>query len=185
MTKMRELAQKATPGNAGRFRTTRTDIDRFMEKVSPEPNSGCWLWIGAIRHVTGYASFWNGSDVIHGHRFSYEHFNGKIPDGATIDHLCRIRCCVNPKHLEAVPNRENILRGSGGSAANHKKTHCLKGHEFSQENTRFELTKRWGTVRRICLICYSAAYRKHNKIKKNRKLAARAALAALDALEEP
>jgi hypothetical protein len=69
------------------------------------------------------------------HRASYEAFIGPIPDGMTIDHLCRNRKCVNPSHLEAVPMRVNVLRGVGVTAKNAVKTHCVNGHEFNDQNT--------------------------------------------------
>jgi hypothetical protein len=59
---------------------------------------------------------------------------GPIPEGLTIDHLCRVRHCVNPAHLEAVSERVNILRGNGAGARNARKTHCVKGHAFTPDN---------------------------------------------------
>lgn len=68
-------------------------------------------------------------------------------EGKTIDHLCRNRGCVNPLHLQAVPMRENTLRGFGPSAENARKTHCKRGHEFTPENTYLH------DGRRICKQC--------------------------------
>ena len=69
------------------------------------------------------------------HRFAYETFVGPIPEGLTIDHLCRIRHCVNPEHLEAVTDRVNILRGEGISAQHARATHCPQGHPYDLINT--------------------------------------------------
>lgn len=69
------------------------------------------------------------------HRMFYEHHVGPIPDGLTIDHLCKITRCVNPAHLEPVTQQVNTLRGDGPSAINARKTHCPKGHEYTPENT--------------------------------------------------
>lgn len=65
----------------------------------------------------------------------WEWLRGAIPEGKVIDHLCRNGACVNPGHLEPVTVRENTLRGVGPSAVNAAKTHCLRGHQFTEENT--------------------------------------------------
>jgi hypothetical protein len=64
------------------------------------------------------------------HRHSYRLFVGEIPDGLFIDHLCRVRNCVNPAHLEPVTRKENILRGVGWAAENARKTACPLGHSL-------------------------------------------------------
>ena len=69
------------------------------------------------------------------HRFAYTEAKGAIEDGLTIDHLCRVKACVNPSHLEAVTLRTNILRGENTAAKNARKTHCHRGHPFNEENT--------------------------------------------------
>src|ERR1043166_7685871 len=99
---------------------------RFWSKCIPEPNSGCWLWTGAIKTVTGYGYIWTDKRVASAHRAAYESLVGPIPDGLQIDHRCRIRCCVNPAHLEPVTNVENQRRGLRGELT----THCPAGHEY-------------------------------------------------------
>lgn len=84
-------------------------IEAFESHIHYEPNSGCWLWSGADNGV-GYGKF-RGR---YAHRISWEMHKGPIPDGMHIDHLCRVRCCVNPEHLEPVTNRENARRGNTG-----------------------------------------------------------------------
>lgn len=72
------------------------------------------------------------------HRYAYESIVGPIPNGMVLDHVkqrCGNRACVNPAHLEPVTNRVNILRGSGITALNARKTHCPKGHEYTDANT--------------------------------------------------
>lgn len=90
----------------------RTPIQRFTDKWMPVPESGCWVWTDEDNH-SGYGVFWDGKRSWMAHRFSYEHFVGPIPEGLTLDHLCRVRCCVNPKHLEPVTIQENVRRGAG------------------------------------------------------------------------
>lgn len=106
---------------------------RFWPKV--RKTDGCWLW-GASKYPKGYGMFRFAGRPMQAHRFAYELVVGPIPDGLQIDHLCRVRHCVNPSHLEAVSNRENTLRGVGATAVNAAKTHCERGHEFTPENTR-------------------------------------------------
>lgn len=88
---------------------------------------------------------WNGYGRIRGsvkgveyhffaHRRIYEMLRGPVPDDLTLDHLCRVRHCVNPAHLEPVSNRENVLRGVGPTAENARRTHCRRGHPFAGKN---------------------------------------------------
>lgn len=110
---------------------------RFWRFVSPEPMSGCYLWMGADNQV-GYGQMTiNGRRVL-AHRLSYEMYKGPIPDGLELDHKCRVRCCVNPDHLEPVTRRENVMRGQSPTRFNAEKTHCKRGHEFTIENTKIE-----------------------------------------------
>ena len=140
------------------------EFERFEAKVQPEPNSGCWLWSGACSNG-GYGRFKIEGDMLKlAHRLSYEHFVGPIADGLCIDHLCRVRSCVNPSHLEAVTLRENLLRGEGPSARCARQTHCLRGHEFTEENTYCRRNAR----KRECRTCrnmHSANWKKREKEK--------------------
>ena len=88
-------------------------LDRFNEKwILGVGVNACWLWIGAHKDKRGgYGNFWGGDTTVYAHRWVYEYFRGPIPKGLQIDHLCRIRTCVNPLHLEIVTQRENIRRG--------------------------------------------------------------------------
>jgi hypothetical protein len=121
-------------------------LRRFWAKVYRGPVSECWLW-QAGQSTGGYGQFWDGGDVA-AHRASYEHHVGPIPVGLTLDHLCRVRSCVNPAHLEPVSNRVNVLRGNGACARHARKTHCLRGHAFTKENTRLN-----SSGSRVCRVC--------------------------------
>lgn len=109
-------------------------MERFWNKVDLTAPNGCWMWTAAIdRH--GYGKFWLGGRTVRAHRFSYESLVGPIPGGLELDHLCRVRACVNPTHLEPVTHRENTLRGDTLTARHAAKTHCLRGHPYDEANT--------------------------------------------------
>lgn len=99
------------------------------------PNEqGCLCWLGAIA-PNGYGRMTvNGSSRL-AHRIAWEHFVGHIPDGMTIDHLCRNRACINVAHMEVVTRGENVLRGNSLLAQQSRQTHCVHGHEFTKANT--------------------------------------------------
>lgn len=121
--------------------------DRFWAKVSPEPNSGCWLWDGATSH-NGYPMFSFGQKIVYAHRWYYEQINGSVWQDLDLDHKCRVRCCVNPDHLEPVTRAENLGRGAG--VYGKLKTHCKNGHLLTPETT-YTRTDRPG--HRECLTC--------------------------------
>ena len=109
---------------------------RILDNSIPEPNSGCWFWLGTLT-AAGYGVIGVNYKKFYAHRLSYEAFKGNIPEGLEIDHLCRVRCCVNPDHLEAVTHRVNNQRGDTGKATgarNKAKTHCPRGHPYSGLN---------------------------------------------------
>lgn len=109
-------------------------LERLLGKVSVPESGGCWLWEGYVNNK-GYGRIGVGLDVKYVHRVAYEISNGPIPDGLQIDHLCKVRRCVNPKHLEPVTNRENNFRGESICYKNKRKTHCPKGHCYNTTNT--------------------------------------------------
>ena len=106
---------------------------RFFDKVVVNPETGCWEWT-ACRNRDGYGRFKLDGRKRYAHRVAYELIKGKIPEGLQIDHLCRVRACVNPDHLEPVTCRENLHRGETFNAANAAKTHCPQGHPLSGDN---------------------------------------------------
>ena len=98
----------------------------FWSRITPEPMSGCWLWV-AGQTKAGYGQLRHK----YTHRISYAAAKGPIPDGLHIDHLCRVVSCCNPDHLEAVTCGENIRRGMKGSL----RKACKRGHAYTPDNT--------------------------------------------------
>lgn len=120
--------------------TKREPIDRFVALIEFPEGDGCWVWGGSKKKGTwAYGYFAPHRKPSKAHRWAYEWFVGPIPEGKVIDHLCRNPSCVNPFHLEPVSVRTNTLRGRGPSAVHAVKTHCLRGHEFTPENTYYKL----------------------------------------------
>lgn len=142
-------------------------IDRFLNHVSPEPNSGCWLWLACCTKL-GYGRFNKTTDKsIPAYQMAYELFRGARPAGMDLDHLCRVPNCVNPWHLEAVTHKENMHRGIVGTltaARNQRISHCPRGHAYDEANTRLS-PNRHGTLSRKCKACEvrrAREYRRRN-----------------------
>lgn len=130
-------------------------------RIVPEPNSGCWLWYGTI-NADGYGFTCINNKRKSAHRVSYTVYRGPIPNGMQIDHLCRVRCCVNPDHMEVVTQQENIRRGIVGEN-NRGKTHCLHGHPFDGDNLGLYF-KDGKMIRRRCRACNRKRARRSNRI---------------------
>jgi len=118
-------------------------------------NTGCWLWSGSTT-PGGYGRIVAGGRKRYAHRVSYELAYGPIQEGLQIDHLCRVTICINPEHMEAVTNRENVLRGNTFAAHNVAKTHCPLGHAYDEANTTRDNGKR------KCRTCLRKRSREYN-----------------------
>jgi len=106
--------------------------EKFWDKVNK--TSSCWIWLGG-KTKQGYGAISKSCyGEILAHRYSYKTLKGEISNGLVLDHLCRTPSCVNPDHLEAVTNKENLLRGVGVSAINAKKALCPRGHKYDYTN---------------------------------------------------
>jgi len=108
--------------------------------------AGCWEWKRSL-NSRGYSLISVDGVVQLGHRVSYELHVGPIPEGLTIDHLCRNKACVNPEHLEPVTHKENHNRRPDVN-----KSHCINGHELTVENTILKKRPNGGTIRN-CRTC--------------------------------
>ena len=137
-------------------------LSRFYTRIKPDGE--CQVWTGATtgnRSKWVYGRIWvHGHQVISTHRLAYYLAKGPIPEGKVIDHTCRNTLCVNADHLEAVTNRENILRGVTPWIGPAIRTQCMKGHEYTFQNTK--LKKARGRIVRHCRTCarlYMQKYR--------------------------
>jgi len=129
---------------------------KFWSHVIPEPNSGCWLWDGSLRDGYGLFRVESYGRVTNAHRVAYQLCVGPIPEGLILDHLCRMRQCVNPAHLEPVTNSENIARGETG-ITNRSKTRCPAGHPYTTVNSAGS---------RVCYPCSNTRMRRRRQLQK-------------------
>lgn len=112
---------------------------------------GCWEWNGRRNHKGyGLVDFY-GEEWL-SHRLFYFLEHRALPSDLVIDHLCKIRACCNPAHLQAVTSKENTRRGESVPGINARKSACVRGHEFDESNT---IIRKDG--RRRCKICTQAA----------------------------
>lgn len=137
----------------------RNTINDFFSQVEPVTESGCHIWTGKTTRK-GYGIFSYQGKTYPAHRFIWELRRGKFPQGLVTDHLCRVRCCVNLDHLEAVTNAENIRRGTCPTAINKRKTHCNRGHELTPDNVRTRLNRPGERQCKKCHYITSTAYNK-------------------------
>lgn len=134
---------------------TSRDKARALSKV--ERRDGCWRWLGSHFQTTGYALFnakhddsvWRPTTA---HRAVWEALVGPVPEGLVLDHLCRNRWCVNPAHLEPVPQRINMFRGMAPAAIVQRTDVCCRGHIYTEENTRWRKGRN-GRMKRACRAC--------------------------------
>lgn len=125
-------------------------VDLFWKKIKKTPK--CWTWETATSN--GYGSFTSGKKLGYGtlpHRIAWTLLKGPIPAGLTIDHLCRIKTCVNPAHLDPVTMKINTLRGISPIARQAKQTYCIHGHPLFGNNLK--LVSRRNRIWRRCVTC--------------------------------
>lgn len=141
-------------------RDSATLESRFWSRVNKDgpvpdyrPELGpCWLWTGGLNQGYGRLVISHRPyRVVPAHQFAYEMIVGPVSEGLELDHLCRVRACVRPEHLEAVTHRVNVLRGESPMAEHATKTHCPRGHAYTPDNTW--LQERQGGVSRKCKQC--------------------------------
>jgi|ERR1035437_3215012 hypothetical protein len=139
------VTRRTVAGRAGRFSKTATmkraytrtpALTRFERKIKIAP-SGCWNWTG-MKNRQSYGVFWpfgGNRNRIAAHRWYYMQKREAIPRNLVCDHLCENKVCVNPDHIRITTIWGNSRRSINPATINSLKTHCIRGHEFSTENT--------------------------------------------------
>ena len=110
----------------------------------------CWLWTGYLND-RGYGEMRVGNKKLRAHRAVYAYLVGEPPEDKVANHLCKVRNCVNPDHLEFVTQRENVMYSVSPASLNARKTHCKNGHEFAGYNLYVK-----PNGQRICRTCKNA-----------------------------
>lgn len=139
-------------------------MPRMQKKIKVTP-SDCWEWTAATNR--GYGIIQVNGKARKAHRVAWETIRGPIPTGLVIDHQCRNTLCVNPDHLRVVTSRVNTVENSRSvQALNAAKTHCVKGHPFTDENTYLF------TEGRSCMECRRTTSREwyRNNLSKSARL---------------
>lgn len=131
----------------------------------PEPMSGCWIWV-RYRQPRGYGLLSFRGRTTLAHRAAFQSFRGPIPEGMELDHLCRVRCCVNPDHLEPVTRLTNVRRGirpqqmrDNNPGRNHGPYLVCrtKGHPLTKSNI-YE-----SKGRRVCKECHKSRVKRYRQ----------------------
>jgi len=121
-------------------------------KIRHDPETGCWIWLGSKNRYGYGGAKWNGTSIM-AHRVFYYLLVGDIAPDLEIDHLCRVRNCVNPAHLEAVSHGENLKRKFEALG-------CSNGHPFTTESRQIIRPTKGNPYRR-CKICERARQLKY------------------------
>ena len=132
----------------------RTMEERFWSKV--DKGASCWLWTGT-KDRKGYGKFWLGDRKESAHRTSWRLSGRDLDPALTLDHICRNASCVNPDHLDMVTMRENLRRGLNSAAIFARRDSCIRGHEYTDENTAWSTYDNRPPWRR-CRACHREDY---------------------------
>lgn len=154
--------------NVSQIKADRKLLARIFSKIHVSTENfyngvPCWEWQASLNG--GYASISYKHLSYYAHRFIYELLIEPIDRKLQCDHLCRVKHCVNPAHIEPVTPQVNTLRGESCQAKNAKKTHCIHGHEFTPENTYVYYTRDGKFNKRSCRTCLRKGTG-HNRDKK-------------------
>jgi hypothetical protein len=144
--------------------TSRVGLVRHLMRRIAVSESGCWEWQST--RVGRYGTCCFGGTTGLAHRAAYTAFEGDIPDGWVIDHLCRNPLCVNPQHLQAVPQAVNIRRGRGPALTRERsrKSCCVHGHALTPDNV-YEYP-RGGYILWCCRACRNASHQRRRRARR-------------------
>ena len=139
--------------------------NRLFNKLTYAEDSTCWLWNGT-KDWNGYGKIRFNNKMQYVHRVAFQLFKGPLAKGLVVDHICNIKSCVNPIHLQLITQTANVLRSNAFSGINHRKQFCPKGHKLQIPNLDPSELKRGG---RRCLICSQQQHRNSYVILKKHK----------------
>lgn len=133
-------------------------LDRYRHRLVAQ-DDGCWVWHGSS--MNGYGRINYEGKIWLAHRLFYTLLVGSIPDGKVIDHLCRVRNCLNPEHMEVTTQQVNVKRGLMG-VLRPRPTHCPSGHAYEDPNIYYA-PKGY----RVCRTCKRIKGRKEYRLARN------------------
>ena len=135
-----------------------TDLpDRLQKKIVD--TDSCWQWVGAVNNKGyGCTSAGVAGQIALAHRFVYELLVAPIPEGLTLDHLCLVKTCVNPGHLEPVTHAENVRRSNRAYKV------CRAGHKLDSDNLAVEVRGKGNNI--LCRACRAKYMRDYRAARK-------------------
>lgn len=149
---------------------TGEQVAQLLKRTSPPTASGCVLWTGCVNRE-GYGVVRVGGKTHLTHRLAYSLFVGELVPGLQIDHLCKVRRCMAPAHLDQVTAKVNTERSNAGrvtGARNAAKTHCPHGHEYDEANTYRAPS---APTQRVCRECSRRRFREWDARRKAERVA--------------
>ena len=143
-------------------RSRRVPVEKRLARLTNKSESGCWIWLGG-KQSSGHGKIRIDGKTHQVHRVAFELARGRVPAGLVLDHTCKNPSCINPKHLEPVTQRVNLLRGNTIPALHAAKTHCPCGHPYSGDNLCIN-----NRGQRVCKACKREADKKSRSARREK-----------------